>query len=96
VRLLLLPPSLCIDEVACGIPILTTKYLNFRVVNRNRINISLNLIKTEIDMLQSVVAEIYDTERRKELSREYEKKKKSEDNPKSYKINVVSYRYTHE
>jgi hypothetical protein len=34
------------------------------------------------------------TERRKELARKNEKKRKSEDNPKSYKINVVSYRYT--
>jgi hypothetical protein len=35
-------------------------------------------INAEIEVLQSVVAEIYDTKRRKELAREYENKKKKE------------------
>jgi hypothetical protein len=43
----------------------------------------------EIETLQSVVVEICYTERRKELAREYDKKK-SEDNSKSYKINIIS------
>jgi len=34
-----------------------------------------DLIYAEIDTLQNVVAEIYDTERRNELAKEYEKKR---------------------
>jgi hypothetical protein len=48
-----------------------------------------DLINAEIEVLHGVVAEIYDTERRNDLSREYEKKE-NEDNPKSYKVKVIS------
>jgi hypothetical protein len=47
-------------------------------------------ILAELEILQMVMAEIYDIGRRKDLAKEYEEKKKNENNPKSYKINVVS------
>jgi hypothetical protein len=48
-------------------------------------------ILAELEILQMVMAEIYDIGRRKDLAKEYEEKKKAqENNPKGDKINVVT------
>ena len=48
-------------------------------------------ILAELEILQMVMAEIYDIGRRKDLAKEYEEKKKAQENiPKGDKINVVT------
>jgi hypothetical protein len=48
-------------------------------------------IYDEIETLQSVVAEIYDTERRREfIKAQQQKKGPKANNPKGYKINVIT------
>jgi nitrogen regulatory protein PII len=48
-------------------------------------------VLAELEILQMVMAEIYDIGRRKDLAKEYEEKKKAQENiPKSDKINVVT------
>jgi hypothetical protein len=48
-------------------------------------------ILAELEILQMVMAEIYDIGRRKDLAKEYQEKKNTrENNPKDDKINVVT------
>jgi hypothetical protein len=47
-------------------------------------------VLAELEILQMVMAEIYDIGRRKDLAKEYQKKKAHENNPKGDKINAVT------